>query len=100
MFVCPTPLLLDVKPERSDISLDSSVESLKTTLGSFNSSRFVLAMLAMLTGEHAAVDLSSLLTNGLLGLSQSVIRLAGEPSLSFLLCMSQPISSCGCPYEN
>ena len=48
------------------------------SLGSLSTSRFLLAHLAMLTGEHSAVDLSSLLTGGLMGLAQSVIRLAGE----------------------
>ena len=47
------------------------------TLGSFTSSRFILAHLAMITSEHGAVDLSLLLSNGLMGLTQSVIRLAG-----------------------
>ena len=47
------------------------------TLGSFISSRFILAHLAMITSEHGAVDLSLLLSNGLMGLTQSVIRLAG-----------------------
>jgi len=37
----------------------------------------MLAQLAMLTGEHSAVDLSSLHNSGLLGLTQAVIRLAG-----------------------
>ena len=49
-------------------------------LGSFTSSRFILAHLAMLTSEHGAVDLSLLLSNGLMGLTQSVIRLAGKTS--------------------
>ncbi len=48
------------------------------SLGSLSTSRFLLAHLAMLTGEHSAVDLSSLLTGGLMGLAQAVIRLAGE----------------------
>ena len=47
------------------------------TLGSFTSSRFILAHLAMITSEYGAVDLSLLLSNGLMGLTQSVIRLAG-----------------------
>ena len=47
------------------------------TLGSFSSSRFILAYLAMITSEHGAVDLSLLLSNGLMGLTQSVVRLAG-----------------------
>lgn len=48
------------------------------TLGSFTSSRFILAHLAMITSEHGAVDLSLLLSNGLMGLTQSVVRLAGK----------------------
>ena len=31
----------------------------------------------MITSEHGAVDLSLLLSNGLMGLTQSVVRLAG-----------------------
>ena len=37
----------------------------------------------MLTGEHSAVDLSSVLKEGVLGLAQAVIRLAGK---GHLLC--------------
>ena len=47
------------------------------TIGTFTSSRFIVASLAMLTCEHEAVDLSLLLSNGLLGLTQSVVRLSG-----------------------
>ncbi len=59
--------------EKSAASVESAL-----SLGSLSTSRFLLAHLAMLTGEHSAVDLSSLLTGGLMGLAQSVIRLAGE----------------------
>ena len=46
-------------------------------VGSLASSRFIMAALAMLTSEHEAVDLSLLLNNGVLGLSQTVLRLSG-----------------------
>lgn len=39
-------------------------------------SRFVVAYLGMLTCEHEAIDFSKLVSSGLLGLSQSVIKLA------------------------
>ena len=75
----------DEKSENSITTLESSENRAKTSLGSFNSSRFILAMLAMLTGEHAAVDLSSLLTSGLLGLAQTVVRLAGNTCSHFVV---------------
>ena len=47
------------------------------TIGSFTTSRFIIGSLAMVTSEHKAVDLSLLLNSGLLGLSQTVMRIAG-----------------------
>ena len=44
------------------------------SVGSSAHSRFLLSALSMLTGEHEAVDLSMLVSEGLLGLSQSVMR--------------------------
>ena len=40
-------------------------------------SRFTVALLGMLTSEHEAIDISSLVNSGFLGLSQTVIKLAG-----------------------
>ena len=47
------------------------------TVGAFSSSRFIIASIAMLTGEHEAVDLSLLLNEGVVGLAQTALRLAG-----------------------
>ncbi|CAI8025922.1 E3 ubiquitin-protein ligase HERC2 [Geodia barretti] len=48
------------------------------TVGSFSSSRFIIAAIAMLTGEHEAVDLSLLLNEGVVGLAQTALRLAAS----------------------
>ena len=40
-------------------------------------SRFVVATLGMLTAEHSDIEISHLLNSGLLGLSQSAVKLAG-----------------------
>lgn len=45
------------------------------TIGSFISSRFIVASISMLTMEHQLVDLSLMLNQGLLGLTQALIRL-------------------------
>ena len=47
------------------------------TVGAFSSSRFIIAAMAMLTAEYEAVDLSLLLNEGVVGLSQTALRLAG-----------------------
>lgn len=47
------------------------------TVGMFTISRFIVALLGMLTSEHEAVDVSVLVASGFLGLSQTVFRLAG-----------------------
>lgn len=51
--------------------------SATSTVGVFTTSRFIIALLGMLTSEHDAVDISALIDNGFLGLSQTVMRLAG-----------------------
>ena len=48
------------------------------TVGAFSSSRFIIAAMAMLTAEYEAVDLSLLLNEGVIGLSQTALRLAGQ----------------------
>ncbi|XP_077868707.1 E3 ubiquitin-protein ligase HERC2-like [Saccoglossus kowalevskii] len=47
------------------------------SLGTFPPARFLLAMVTMLTSEHQANSLSLLLNSGVLGLTQTVLRLAG-----------------------
>ncbi|XP_070553640.1 E3 ubiquitin-protein ligase HERC2-like isoform X2 [Ptychodera flava] len=47
------------------------------SLGTLPQARFLLAMLTMLTSEHQANSLSLLLNSGVLGLTQTVLRLAG-----------------------
>lgn len=47
------------------------------TVGAFSSSRFIIAAMAMLTAEHEAVDLSLLLNEGVVGIAQTALRLAG-----------------------
>ncbi len=67
-----------VKLFSCDVGGKTGVSSEATlSLSSLSTSRFLLTHIAMLTGEHSAVDLSSLLSGGLLGLAQAVIRLAG-----------------------
>ncbi len=53
------------------------MERQRYTVGAFTSSRFIVSALTMLTMEHEAVDLSLLLNNGLLGLTQTIFRVAG-----------------------
>ena len=48
------------------------------TLGALPPSRFILATLGVLVAEHHAHSLSLLLNSGLLALTQSILRLAGE----------------------
>ncbi|XP_077983839.1 E3 ubiquitin-protein ligase HERC2-like [Glandiceps talaboti] len=47
------------------------------SLGTLPQARFLLAMLTMLTSDHQANSLSLLLNSGVLGLTQTVLRLAG-----------------------
>ena len=47
------------------------------SLGAMPFSRFLLASLGILTNEHNAGDVSLILNSGVLGLSQTVMRLAG-----------------------
>ena len=56
-------------------SIGSPTES--CSVGAFTTSRFILAFLAMLTSEHEAVDISLVLSNGLMGLTQTIVRLSG-----------------------
>lgn len=53
-----------------------------TSVGVFSISRFIVAYLGMLTTEHEAVDISVLTNSGFLGLSQTVLRLAGTAPTS------------------
>lgn len=48
------------------------------SIGSFISSRFIVATISMLTMEHQLVDLTLLLNHGLLGLTQALIRLTAS----------------------
>ncbi len=47
------------------------------SVGVFTISRFMVALLGMLTSEYDSIDVSTLINTGILGLSQTVIRLAG-----------------------
>ena len=47
------------------------------TIAVFTASRFVILLLGMLTSEHEVTDILTLVGNGFLGLSQTVLRLAG-----------------------
>ena len=72
------------------------------TVGAFSSSRFIIAAMAMLTGEHEAVDLSLLLNEGVVGLAQTALRLAGLEDFllahthfsSFILFLLYLVSLC------
>ncbi len=46
-------------------------------VGMLSVSRFIVALLGMLTAEHEAADISVLVNSGFMGLSQTVFRLAG-----------------------
>ena len=70
-LVSPPPLPPPV--EAADGATDAG-----PTISQFTASRFVTASLAVLTLEHEAVDLSLLMDSGLLGLTQTIIRLTSK----------------------
>ena len=55
------------------VSATEDIHSLYS-IGAFHSSRFLISLLNMLTYEIEAVDLSMLNSEGLLGISQSIIK--------------------------
>ena len=52
------------------------------SLGALPFSRFLLASLGILTNEHNASDVSLILNSGALGLSQTIMRLAGPSDVT------------------
>ena len=53
-------------------------------LGTLPQARFILAMLGLLTTEHLASGVSLLLNSGVLGLTQTILRLAGKAIVSLV----------------
>ena len=47
-------------------------------MGALPQSRFILAMLGILVSEHQSSSLSLLINSGILGLSQTLMRLVGK----------------------
>ena len=78
VYCCKTFSSLSVDNPHITFHLDNNLPQNTNkgyTIGSFIPSRFIIATLGMLTMEHQLVDLSLMLNQGLLGLTQSLIRL-------------------------
>ena len=67
-------------------------------VGVLSTSRFIVALLGMLTTEHEAMDISVLVKSGFLGLSQTVLRLAGTAPTSGTESSYEAIGPDGIPY--
>ena len=77
----------------------SSKRAHTSSVGSFTISRFIVALLGMLTAEHEAMDISTLMSSGFLGVSQTVMRLAGTaPTVGDQDKHYDPVSPDGIPY--
>lgn len=50
----------------------------RLSLGALPQSRFILAMLGILVSEHQSSSLSLLINSGILGLTQTLMRLVGK----------------------
>ena len=74
----PPHFLPPVEAGNSSLPAESQRGGDEHTIGPFSTSRFIMASLSMLTMEHEAVDLALLLDSGLLGLSQTIIRLTSS----------------------
>lgn len=60
------------------MSLIICVVQERLSLGALPQSRFILAMLGILVSEHQSSSLSLLINSGILGLTQTLMRLVGK----------------------